>query len=156
MNNFILQTDSYKLSHYKQYPQDVTKIYSYLESRGGKFSKTLFFGLQYYILQYFVGVRVTVKDVEEANNFSKLHFGCEIFNYDGWMYIATELDGKLPLKIKAVKEGTLVPVSNVLMTIENTDPKCAWLTNHAETLLMKLWAPITVATNSFYSKRVIA
>jgi len=49
MNNFILRTDSYKLTHWKQYPEGMTKVYSYLESRGGDYEKTLFFGLQYYI-----------------------------------------------------------------------------------------------------------
>jgi nicotinamide phosphoribosyltransferase len=47
----------------------------------------------------------------------------------------------------------VIPTHNVLLTIENTDPKCYWLTNHVETLLMKLWHTITVSTNSFYCKR---
>lgn len=154
--NFILMTDSYKLSHHSQYPSGTTKIYSYLESRGGKFPKTMFFGLQYYLKEYLEGCVVAEQDVYEAKAFSKQHFGTDIFNLDGWMYIAKELKGKLPIKIKAVKEGSLVPVSNVLMTIENTDPNCYWLTNHCETLLMKIWASITVSTNSFYSKVLIA
>ena len=155
-NNFILMTDSYKLSHHKQYPKGTTKIYSYLESRGGVYPKTLFFGLQYYMKKYLEGVRITKEMVDEADSFSKAHFGSDIFNYNGWMTIVNECGGKLPIRIKAVKEGTLVPVSNVLMTIENTHPDCAWLTNHCETLLMKLWAPITIATNSFYCKKTIA
>lgn len=155
-SNFILMTDSYKLSHFRQYPEGTTKIYSYLESRGGLYPKTLFFGLQYYLQRYLTGKVVTEEDVEEARAFSNKHFGTDIFNYDGWMYIAKELDGRLPIRIKAVDEGSVVPVSNALLTIENTDPKCYWLTNHCETLLMKLWAPITVATNSFYSKLAIA
>lgn len=153
--NFILQTDSYKLSHHGQYPKNVTKIVSYLESRGGLYPSTVFYGLLGMLIKHFEGVRVTPEDVEEAKQFALKHFGSDIFNYDGWMYIAKELGGKLPIKIKAVKEGSVVPVSNVLMTIENTDPECPWLTNHCETILMRLWAPITIATNSFYCKRVI-
>jgi nicotinamide phosphoribosyltransferase len=64
--------------------------------------------------------------------------------------------GKLPIRIKAVKEGTVVPISNVLMTIENTDDNCYWLTNALETMLMRIWYPITVATNGFYAKKEIA
>jgi nicotinamide phosphoribosyltransferase len=154
-NNLILKSDSYKISHYKQYPEGTTKIYSYLESRGGKFDKTLFFGLQYYLKKYFEGNVISVDFVKAANEFSKEHFGTDIFNYEGWMYIATELGGKLPLKIMAAPEGFVIPVSNVLLTIENTDDKCFWLTNWAETLIMKLWATITVSTNSWYSKQLI-
>src|SRR5271157_4000313 len=112
IQNFILMTDSYKLSHHAQYPKNTTKIYSYLESRGGKFPKTLFFGLQYYLKKYLEGSIVTVQDVYDANEFSKQHFNSDIFNFEGWMHIAKDLNGVLPIKIKAVKEGTLVPVSN--------------------------------------------
>ena len=76
------------------------------------------------------------------------HIGEDIFNYDGWMYIADELDGKLPIEIKAVEEGTPVEVGNVLMTVENTDKQCYWLPNYLESLLLQVWYPSTVATLS--------
>jgi len=155
LNNFILKTDSYKLSHWKQYPSGMQKVYSYLESRGGKYPSTIFFGLQYYLHQL-ANVKVTQHDVDEADTFSKAHFGSDIFNREGWEYIVKEHGGKLPIRIKAVKEGTLVPVKNLLMTIENTDPNCFWLTNALETELMKLWCPITVSSNSFHAKRIIS
>ena len=136
--NLILKTDSYKLSHWKQYPDGMQKVYSYLESRGGKYPKTLFFGLQYFLKQL-ESIVVTNKDVEEASLFSKEHFGTDIFNKDGWEYIVKRHGGKLPIRIKAVKEGSLVETSNVLMTIENTDANCYWLTNVLETMLMRIW-----------------
>lgn len=64
------------------------------------------------------------------------------------MYIADELDGKLPIEIKAVEEGTPVEVGNVLMTVENTDKQCYWLPNYLESLLLQVWYPSTVATLS--------
>ena len=154
--NFILRTDSYKLTHWKQYPEGMQTVYSYLEARGGEFEKTIFFGLQYYVKKYLSKVRVTMADIDEAEMFSELHFGTkENFNRAGWEYIVKRLGGKLPIRIMAVKEGTLVPVLNVLASIENTDPNAYWLTNVIETMLMKLWYPITVATNSFYCKKMI-
>jgi nicotinamide phosphoribosyltransferase len=42
----------------------------------------------------------------------------------------------------------VIPFRNVLMTIENTDPNCAWVTNFLESLLLQLWYPTTVATLS--------
>src|ERR1700722_1416140 len=122
-NNLILRTDSYKASQSKQYVSGATSLSSYLESRGGVYPATLFLGLQYYLKEY-LSTPITVADVEEAKEFFELH-GVD-FNYEGWMYIATELKGKLPVRIRAVPEGSLIPVSNVLMTIESTDPKVFW------------------------------
>lgn len=151
MNNIILKVDSYKASHWVQYPPNTTKVYSYLESRGGKYGHTVFFGLQILLEQ--LEKPVTVEMVEEAKAFYEAHG--EPFNYEGWMYIAKDLDGKLPVRIKAVPEGLVVPTHNVLMTVENTDPKCFWLTSWLETFLMRVWYPITVSTQSWHIKQVI-
>jgi nicotinamide phosphoribosyltransferase len=62
--------------------------------------------------------------------------------------------GYIPLKIKAVPEGTVMPLRNALMTITNTHPDFPWLVNFVETLLMKLWSPITVASNSYRYRRM--
>ena len=153
--NFILLTDSYKLTHFKQYPKNTVKVYSYLESRGGKFPKTMFFGLQYF-LNKLQGAVVTMEDVENADIYCQMHFGHSLFNRDGWEYIVKRHGGRLPIRIKAVKEGTVVATHNVLMTIENTDEEAYWLTNALETMLMRIWYPITVATNGFYAKKEIA
>lgn len=155
-NNIILMTDSYKLSHWPQYPNGMLKVYSYMEAReGSKFPYTLWMGLQGIIREYMEGVVVTQQMLDDATVFAKAHFGRDIFNREGWQHIIDKHGGKLPLEIKAVKEGSLVPISNVLMTIENTDPECYWLTNVMETLLMKVWHPVTVATNSFTAKIAI-
>ncbi len=150
--NLVLATDSYKLTHWKQDPAKTTKKISYMESRGGLYPATIFCMLQYYTKKY-LSKPITQMDIDQAHNFCDQHIGPGIFNREGWQHILDVHKGYLPLEIKAVPEGTLVPTGNVLMTIENTDDKCAWLTNHVETLLMKLWAPITVATNSFYCKK---
>ena len=155
MNNIMLLTDSYKTSHYKQYPKGTTNVYSYFESRGGKYSKTLFFGLQYFLKTYLEGEVVTPEKIHDAKTMIDAHMGPGTFNEKGWEYILSEYDGMLPITIKAVPEGTLVDIKNVLMTIEVNDPKCYWLTNYLETLLVQVWYPITVATQSYYCKEVI-
>merc|ERR1712187_566332 len=63
--------------------------------------------------------------------------------------------GKLPVEIKAVPEGTVVPFKNVLFTLENTDDECYWLTNYLETLLVQVWYPTTVCTQSREQKKII-
>lgn len=148
-NNICLLTDSYKVTHHAFYPKNTEKLYSYLESRvGSEFNKTIFYGLQYIIKKYLEGKVVTPEKVNQANSLIKTHIGEDIFNYDGWMHIADELDGKLPIEIKAVEEGTPVEVGNVLMTVENTDKQCYWLPNYLESLLLQVWYPSTVATLS--------
>jgi len=155
-NNFILMADAYKYSHHKLYFPGTTKIYSYLESRGGKFDKTIFFGLQYFLKEYLEGVVFNQNDLKEATSFlRKVFHRDDVFDPSKFQYILDTYGGKLPIKIKAVAEGSEVPVSNVLMTIENTDPACFWLTNFVETLLMQIWYPSTVATISHQVKKVV-
>ena len=152
--NLVLQTDSYKFTHWKQYPPGTEFVYSYLESRGGMFDQTLFFGLQYYLLEYLCGEVVNEQDVREAQEFVNHHIGPGMFNFEGWMHIVNKHAGRLPVVIKAVPEGLRVDVHNVLTTIENTDPRCYWLPNYLETLLLKIWYPITVATLSNAIRKV--
>jgi nicotinamide phosphoribosyltransferase len=154
--NFLPRTDSYKFTHWKQYPPETTGIYSYLESRGGMFSSSVFFGLQYYLTAYLEGPRFTPADIEQAHAFCQQHFGSPLFNYRGWTRLFEKHHGLLPVRIRAVDEGTVVPVQNVLVTIENTDPEFPWLTNYLETLLMKVWYPTSVATLSREIKKIIA
>jgi nicotinamide phosphoribosyltransferase len=150
--NYLIDTDSYKVSHYLQYPPGTTSMFSYIESRGGEYNKTVFFGLQYYLKRY-LSHRVTVAEVEEAKEFFEAHG--EPFNYEGWMYIATELEGKLPVRIRAVPEGTVVPTHNILVSIESTDPKVFWVVSWIETMLLRVWYPINVATRSHKIRQII-
>ncbi len=148
-NNICLLTDSYKVTHHYFYPKGTEKIYSYLESRvGAEFNKTIFYGLQYIIKKYLEGCVVTQQKIDEADRLISNHICPGIFNRQGWQYILDEHDGRLPIEINAVAEGTPVDVSNVLMTVENTDKKSYWLPNYLESLLLQVWYPSTVATLS--------
>lgn len=76
------------MTHYLQYPPGTTKVYSYFESRGGKFDEVCFFGLQYILKEWMVGRVVSHKMIDEAKEFYKLHFnGLDFFNETGWRYI---------------------------------------------------------------------
>ena len=151
--NIILNTDSYKTSMFKQYPVGTTGVYSYIESRGGRYDSTVFFGLQAFIKEYLLEP-ITQADIDIADEILVAHG--EPFNRAGWQYILDNHNGYLPVVIRAVPEGTVVPVKNVLATIENTDPECFWLTTWLETALLRaIWYPTTVATQSYSIKRVI-
>lgn len=151
--NIILNTDSYKVSMFKQYPAGTTGVYSYIESRGGRYDETVFFGLQAFIKEYLLDP-ITQADIDIADEVLTAHG--EPFNREGWEYILRVHNGYLPVVIKAVPEGTVVPVKNVLATIENTDPECFWLTTWLETSLLRaIWYPTTVSTQSKSIKKVI-
>ena len=71
------------------------------------------------------------------------------------MYILEKYDGCLPVTIKAVPEGMVIPTGNVLVYIHNNGgEQTRWLTNYLETLLLQVWYPITVGTLSREIKKV--
>jgi nicotinamide phosphoribosyltransferase len=151
--NIILNTDSYKASQWVQYPPNTTSVSSYIEARGGEFEETVFFGLQMFIKEYLT-TPITTEMIDEAEWFLKAHG--EPFNRSGWEYIVNQHKGRLPIRISAVPEGTVVPTSNVLCQVENTDPLCFWLTSYIETALLRgIWYATTVATKSRETKKVI-
>lgn len=152
--NIVLNSDSYKYSQWVQYPEGTEYVYSYIESRGGKYDQLVYFGLQAFLREYMT-TPVTRPMVEQAKVIIEAHG--EPFNYDGWMYIVNVHGGKLPVEIKAVDEGTVMHQKNILVSIVNTDPKCYWLTSFLETALLRaIWYPTTVASNSYVSKTIIA
>lgn len=150
----VLDTDSYKMSHWKQYPKNTTEMLSYFESRGGRWKSVMFFGLQYYLKKYFSNP-ITIEEVNEANAFAIDH-GCP-FNYEGWKKIVNVYGGKLPIRIRAVPEGSIIPTSNVLFSVESSVDDCDvfWITSWLETMLVRLWYPCTIATYSWNAKQTI-
>jgi nicotinamide phosphoribosyltransferase len=92
----ILKTDSYKLTHWKQYPPGTQRVYSYFESRGGEHPAPVFFGLQAIIKKHLLGKLINGDDVEEAEQFANAHFGRQdVFNIKGWKHINKDHNGHL-------------------------------------------------------------
>ncbi|XP_049639273.1 nicotinamide phosphoribosyltransferase isoform X2 [Suncus etruscus] len=95
--NILLATDSYKVTHYKQYPPNTSKVYSYFECREKKtenskirkvkYEETVFYGLQYILNKYLKGKVVTKEKIQEAKEVYKEHFQDDVFNEKGWNYI---------------------------------------------------------------------
>lgn len=155
MRNIILSTDSYKHSHFEQYPPDAQFISSYIEARkqsdSGQFS--VFFGLQAFLMEY-LSDPFTEEDLVDARVLCAQH-GLP-FNEEGWQYILDEHDGFLPIEIQALPEGSFVPRGTPLIQVKNTDPKVPWITSFVETALLRaIWYPTSVATTSFVTKAII-
>lgn len=156
LKNKILFTDSYKPSHSKIYADGITYMQSYFESRVDSNTDIVFFGLQMLLKKYLTGVLITPKDVDQANEFFENHFGRDdVFDYEGWMYIAKDLNGKLPIRIYALPEGTISSNRTPLMVVESTDEKVFWVVNYVESLLSHIWNTCTVASNTLQMKKIL-
>ncbi len=149
IDNLIFDTDSYKLSHFTQYPEGTEFVSSYIEARKpwDAINRVVFFGLQIELTKL-RGAVVTQAMLDEATPFLKAH-GFDIFR-DGWQHIIDQHGGRLPVLIEALPEGTVVPVRVPQLRIENTDPACFWLVSYLETRLLRaVWYASTVCSLSF-------
>lgn len=157
MTNLLLKTDSYKLAHWAMYPAGTEGVYSYFESRqGAAYPYTVFFGLQHLLKAHLTGVVFGADDVERAATLAEAHFGtARTFNREGWLALLERHGGRIPMRVRAVPEGSVIPTGNVMMTVESTDPDFAWVTNYFESLLTHIWHPATVATRSRHTLAVI-
>lgn len=147
-DNFILRTDSYKLSHFRQYPPGTQYVSSYIEARSNSaYDKALFFGLQGFLKAELGDLYVIQEDIADAEDFAAAH-GLP-FNREGWERIVKVHNGTPPIRIEAVREGSYLPIGTPLVQVVNTDPELPWLTSYVETMLLRaVWYPTTVATRS--------
>lgn len=152
--NIILTTDSYKITHWGQYPEGLTKLYSYGEPRvGGRYPFVSFFGIRMMVQENFLQP-VTTEMIDEAEWRAVATFGTnKYFNRTVWEKVRDL--GYLPIRVRAVPEGTRVAIDNALFTIESTEPWFAYNVNALEDCLMWTWYPTTVATRSMYIKESI-
>lgn len=150
--NLLLATDCYKMGHMQQYAPGTSKIYSYLQARKPD-ENLIFFGLQYYLKKY-LQQPITQNDVEEFMDISNGLLGATSNDVYNKLKNLQAL-GYLPIRIKAVPEGSIIPSKNVLLTMTNTVPGYHWVVGLFESLLLKLWYPITVATYSKQLKEIV-
>lgn len=167
--NPILWTDGYKLCHKDQYPAKTNWVYETWTPRMSRIdgiSHVVFFGLQGALAemthafdQYFFKqpLETVVAEYEEAiqhvfantnANFAATHSSAHIS--------ALHHLGYLPIKVKAMREGSLVPIGVPMFTIENTHPDFFWLPGYLETQLSAyIWSPMTAATIADRYKRLL-
>lgn len=163
INPFLL-TDAYKISHPEQYPPGTEYVYSNVTPRSSRLdgiNKVVVFGLQYFIKEYLIDQfnenffnRDKQEVLDELQSFFDEYFGPGTVNVD--KYGDLHDLGYLPLRIKALPEGTKCPIGVAFCTIINTDPKFYWLTNFIETLSQTIiWNPITSATIAADYRRIL-
>lgn len=167
--NPLLLVDSYKVNHFRMYPEGMTKLYSNLTPRKSRMKgvdSVVVFGIQHFVLEYLI------------KKFNNEFFFTQIPRNNNWLWkekkeeVISEYKrhipidtkhiealwdlGYLPIEIKALDEGTLCPIGVPMMTITNTHPDFAWLVNYLETLIScMLWQPITSATIAYEYKKIL-
>lgn len=147
-------TDGYKPSMDPQYPPEVELVRSYGESRGGDVPAVMMAGNQ-----------VFIDKLAEGTNMREVNFAREYweaqgtyFPYEMWKTVVNVYGGRIPLHIRALPEGILVPSRNPMVTVENIGGKATRaLTTWVETGgLSHLWYMSTVATNGYWMKQLIS
>lgn len=163
INPFLL-TDFYKVGHPFQYPKGTTLVYSNFTARKSRLKgveEIVFFGLQYFLKEYlsknftYDFFHMEWENLErEYRRTIKNALGSDLPTYDHLKNLHTL--GYLPIEIKAVPEGTKVKMRVPCLTIKNTHPDFAWLTNFIESLMSCiLWQPCTSATIANEYKKIL-
>jgi nicotinamide phosphoribosyltransferase len=162
--NPLLLTDGYKTGHHQQYPKGTTLVYSNFTPRSNKYApkgcdQVVSFGQQMVVQQ--------IHEAFQNEFFSKPKDEvCGEMKRELSMYLGTDYDvshfealhdlGYLPIHVKAIEEGTLVPIKVPVLTIYNTHPDFYWVTNYLETIISNLlWKPMTSATIAHTYRKVL-
>jgi nicotinamide phosphoribosyltransferase len=153
-----MQKDVYKEFHTRAYHPQVSQVYANYTSRGNKHSnienneEVLFVGMQYFIKDYLIAEWNTFFDAPKAEavrNHKRIL--TSMLDYEVSVDYLEKLHdlGYLPLKIKALAEGTLTPYQVAPLTVVNTHDDFAWLTNAIETVMScENWGIQTSATTA--------
>lgn len=161
-NPFLL-TDFYKVGHIFQYPGGTTLVYSNLTPRKSRIpgaDEMVFFGLQYFIREYLIKYfdeNFFKQPKEKVLADYKRRIETSLGPLPSYRHIEElhEL-GYLPMEIKALPEGSKVPMRVPCLTVVNTKPEFYWLTNFLETILSALiWQPCTSASIAYQYRRLL-
>ena len=158
MNPFLL-TDFYKLTHILQYRPELRELTSYLTPRGSRLEgvdKVVFFGLSAYVHSYVVenfnknffnrNFEDCASEIREVLELG-LGYSDEMITKTINAFHALHELGYLPVEIKAVAEGTLVPMGVPCLEIKSTNPQFFWVGQALEaSLSAAIWHPMVSAT----------
>lgn len=166
MKNMIMPIlcDFYKIAHRAMYPTGTEYVYSTWTPRASRMkgvTEVVWFGGQAFFKEYLIDMfnehffnRPKAEVIAEYVRIIKFTLGDQ--NPETKHLEELHDLGYLPLLIKALPEGTIVPLRVPVMTIQNTDPRFFWLTNFVESLASsELWQPSTSATIAREYKRLL-
>lgn len=160
----ILYSDFYKVDHRRQYPKGTEYVYSNLTARGSRIEgidHVVVFGIQYFLMDYLVRrfndgffnkPKEQVLKAYQRRMDTALGPGAITVEHMGALHDL----GYLPVRIKALPEGTVCPLRVPFLTIVNTLPEFYWVTNFLETILSNvIWHPMTSATIAHQYRKLL-
>jgi len=160
----VFMKDFYKADHRRQYPEGTEFVYSNLTARYSRvdgINATVVFGIQYFIKDY-LQRRFNEDFFKQPKDKVLAYYERRMNTALGRNQVGTDHIGALhdlgylPLKIKALPEGTVCPLRTPMITLVNTDPRFFWVTNFIETLLSNvLWHPMTSATIAYEYRKIL-
>lgn len=164
MFDFITLLDGYKVDHRRQYPEGTQYVYSNFTPRSSRVpgqSEVVFFGLQYFLAAYLQELAHETFFGKQRGailrRYQKLLDGYLGPNGVGVQHISDLHDlGHIPLRFKALPEGTRTPLKVPMFTVENTRPEFFWVTNYIETILSNvIWKACTSATTALRMQQIL-
>lgn len=158
--NVLTAIDFYKAGHRNQYPDGTTEVYSNFTPRSTKHlnieldefdGKVVFFGLQMFIKYFLMEMfdeTFFKQPLETVLKQYKRRMDTSLFtDFDVSHIEALHKLGYLPIRIKALPEGSKVKPNVPVFTIVNTKPEFFWLTNYLETAISaEIWKKMVNAT----------
>lgn len=168
--NPIFWTDGYKLCHHGQYPAKTEWVYESWTPRMSRIegvNHVIFYGLQAILKELNENFEMYffTRDIDEIEKVYRelVH---DVFHqsnpnfadcFDTSHIRALHKLGYLPIKIKALQEGTFTPIGVPMFTIENTLPEFFWLPGYLETQLSAyIWSMMSAATIADQYKRILS
>lgn len=161
--------DFYKTGHYKQYPENTTFVYSNFTPRSDSHAnmlpdydhKVVFFGLggvcQWLLCDlwnetfFAQPLEIVIRKLKTRMDGS---LGPNAVSMEQW--VALHNLGYLPVLVKALPEGTRVPMRMPMFTIQNTVPEFYWVVNYLETQISsEVWKSVTSATIAYEYRRLL-
>jgi nicotinamide phosphoribosyltransferase len=162
-----LLTDGYKIDHRRQYPDETKLVYSNFTPRKSRVpgvDKVVVFGIQAYILSTLIELwnkeffqadinEITEEFMQEMTEYTLNPEAAKAIGIEHWK--ALHKLGYLPLEIKALPEGSVVPIRVPMFTVHSTHDDFYWLTNFIETdISAEVWPPCTSATTALSYKKI--
>lgn len=162
--NPLMLIDFYKAVHEEQYPEGTERIVSYYTPRKSRLDDKyclVHFGLQYFLIEYLIDwfdnefFRKPIDKIRENYERyveSSIPDENELFP----KIEALHKLGYLPLEIKSLPEGTIVPMGVPCVQIANTHKDFAWVVNTVESLLSNtLWHSQIAASVGYWYRQIV-
>lgn len=161
--NPIMACDFYKTGHFNMWPNGTDFVYSNFTPRSTKLApkssevfdgKIVFFGLQGFIQWFLIeefnsGFFNQPKEKVVAQYVNRMKSSLCLESFDATHIEVLHDLGYLPIEIKGLPEGSLVPSKVPMFTVQNTVKGFGWLVGYLEDMLScETWKSCTTASTA--------